>query len=112
MNISCDKEKMVFKYTRDDKEFYSIGLSKKNQNGGYDNGFVSCRFKKDVKLENQTKIMIKEAWVDFYTKDKKTYPYIFINKFDLVNDKSEVPNNTKTDYKENDIVLKDEDLPF
>ena len=31
MNIECDKEKMIFRNEKDGKVFYSICLSKKNQ---------------------------------------------------------------------------------
>ena len=33
MNIECEKEKMIFRNEKDGKVFYSIGLSKKNQDG-------------------------------------------------------------------------------
>lgn len=120
MNIESEKPKTIFKYkTKDEKEFYSLGLSKKKQDGTYENGFINCRFKKDVQLENKTKILIKEAWIDFYVKDRITYPYIFINKFEIqeepkpeetVNEFSTM--NTTTEYKGKDIELEDNDLPF
>lgn len=45
--------------------------------------------KKDMNIideKDKTKIKIKEAWLDFYKADKKTVPYIFINKFEMASD--------------------------
>ena len=108
MNIESDREKTICRYETDDKKAsYSIRLAKKNQDGSYTSGFIPCRFKKDIEIPNKQKIKIKKAWIDFYVKDKKTYPYIFINEFDLV----DIPQNVKTDY-EDSIKLDDKDLPF
>ena len=56
MNIECEKEKMIFRNEKDGKVFYSIGLSKKNQDGKYTSGYIPCRFPKDANIENKTKI--------------------------------------------------------
>lgn len=121
MNIQTDKPKMVYKYiTKDGKEFYSLGLSKKKQDGTYETGFITCRFKKDVKLENKTKILIKGGWLDFYLKDKITNPFIFINDFEIIQENKPVEvnefsvMNTKTEYQneDSDIKLDDKDLPW
>lgn len=84
MDVISNKEEMIFKSDNNDKTIYSIGLSKKNQDGSYENGYMVVRFKKDVTLENKTKIKIKNAWLDFYKVENKTNPYIFINEFEVV----------------------------
>lgn len=84
MQIVENKDVMIFKQEKDGKRFYSIGLSRKDVNGNYINGYMPVVFKKDVELENKTKIKIKEAWLGFNVKDKKTYTHIFINNFDIV----------------------------
>ena len=81
MNITNDKEVMIFRSEYEGKVFYSIGLSKKNKDGSYTNGYMPCQFKNGVNLGNQTKIKIGKAWLSFYLKDKKTVPYIFISEF-------------------------------
>lgn len=81
MNITNEKEVMIFKREYNGKPYYSLGLSKKNQDGSYTNGYITCQFKNGVNLANQTKIKIKSAWLSFYLKDKQTIPYIFINDF-------------------------------
>lgn len=84
MNIENKYPVMIFKNVNEGKTFYSLGLSKKDADGNYVNGYISCRFKKDVELEDKTKIYIKNAFLTFYVKDKITVPYIFISEFDTV----------------------------
>ena len=48
-----------------------------------------CSFKKGTDIPDKSYINIKQAWVDFYLKDKETIPYIHINDFELVEEKKE-----------------------
>lgn len=117
MNIVNDKSVKVFLKDYQGKELYSVGISKKDQNGNYINGYISCRFKKDVHLKNKSTIKIKNAWLDFYLKDKETRPYIFINEFELVSEDVPIQENKeikKDPYEEmgDEVELTDEDLPF
>ena len=84
MQIISDKEEMIFRNERNGKAIFSIGLSKKNKDGEYVNGYMEVHFRNGVDLQNQTKIKIKEAWLGFNQKEKKTYTYIFINDFEIV----------------------------
>lgn len=117
MEIISKKEEMVFKNEYNGKVFYSIGISKKNQDGKYENGYINVRFKKDVELDNQTKIKIKKAWIDFYCKDRKTFPYIFVSEFDPVEEKKDVfeefGESIKTESNiGQQIEITDDDLPW
>jgi len=103
MNITTDKPYMVFKKDGQYGAMYSIGLSKKNKNGGYDNGYISVKFKNDVDIQDRTNIYIKSAWLTFNVKDKKTYPYIFINSFETVEQTIE---KTKEESKQIDPLDK------
>lgn len=108
MNIECEKEKMIFRNEKDGKVFYSIGLSKKNQDGKYTSGYITCRFPKNANIENKTKIKILNAWLDFWVDDKKiTHPYIFINKYEILSD--DIPN-VKSNYSDDGIQLTDEEI--
>ena len=108
MNIECEKEKMIFRNEKDGKVYYSIGLSKKNQDGTYTSGYITCRFPKDANIENKTKIKILNAWLDFWVDDKKiTHPYIFINKYEILSD--DIPN-VKSNYSDDGIQLTDEEI--
>lgn len=117
MQVINDRNIMVFLNDYQGKELYSIGLSKKDMNGNYINGYMTCRFKKDIHLKNKTTIKIKQAWIDFYLKDKKTIPYIFINDFEIVNESTAIEENKEVEkdpYEQmgEEIELTDNDLPF
>lgn len=122
MEIISNKEEMIFRNEYEGKVSYKIGLSKKNKEGQFDKGYIPVRFKQGVDLNNQTRILIKEAWLSFNTHDKKTYPYIFINDFSIVDkgiEKKETSpfeefgNNIKSDFdKGEQIEITDSDLPF
>lgn len=117
MEITSNKKEIIFRSEKDGKVFYSIGLSKKNMDGNYENGYMNVRFKKDVDIADKTRIAIKQAWIDFYKKDKATMPYIFINEFDVVTDEEkkdtteEKKDTTKLEGAK-DIKIEPEDLPF
>lgn len=118
MKIVSDKKEMIFKNTYQDRDYYSIGISKKKLDGSYEKGYINCQFPKNTKLGNQTLIIIKNAWLDFYIKDKKTIPYIFINEFEIVDNENK--QEIKEELKEIDpyeemgkqIELTESDLPF
>lgn len=107
MKISNEYPVMIFSNTRDDKTYYQIGLSKRNQDKTYTNGYIQCQFKKGVEVDNQTNIYIKDAWLSFYLKDGKTIPYIFINDYQLVADVIK-----EDSFSKDEISLSDDDLPF
>lgn len=86
MEIKTDREEMIFRKEYEDKVSYSIGLSKKREDGTYERGYMPVRFRKGIELKDKTKIKIKDAWLDFYKIDKRTIPYIFINNFELPTD--------------------------
>lgn len=106
MQVNSEYPVMVFKNTYNDKVYYSLGMSMRNQNGTYTNGYMPCQFKKGIELDNQTNIYIKSAWLKFYLKDNKTMPYVFINEYQLVSDV------IKETSKEDETALTDYDLPF
>lgn len=121
MNIENKYPVMIFKNVNEGKTFYSLGLSKKDADGNYVNGYISCRFKKDVELEDKTKIYIKNAFLTFYVKDKITVPYIFISEFDTVDqtiEKIKKENEVQEDVVDpystfgSTITAEELDLPF
>ena len=86
MKVISDREEIIFRRDFENRVSYSVGLTKKKEDGTFENGYIPVRFRKDTELKNQTKIKIEEAWIDFFKVEKKTIPYIFINKFSLPND--------------------------
>lgn len=118
MEITSNREEMIFRNERDGKTTYAIGLSKKKEDGTYEKGYMPVRFRKDIELKDKTKITIKEAWMDFFKIEKKTYPYIFINKFDMADDFEAIKQVSDKDIKPKDRVfteqqqLEENNLPF
>lgn len=132
MNLNSDIAYTIFRNDVNDKTFYKIGLSRKLQDGLFENGYMPIQFKKDADIPNQTKIFIRQAWLTFYNKKvsvngsehKETVPYIFCNDFITVADRakearpdfdnmatSKPLEEKKTIYRE-DITITDDDLPF
>lgn len=112
MRIIQEYPVKIFKNKYQDRTYYRVGLTKKDQNGNYINGAMDCSFRKDTEVDDSKKIYIQEAWIDFYVKDKITHPYIFINKFEYVSD---VVKNEKVEtdpFEDFGTELTDDDLPF
>lgn len=90
MTITSDKPVMIF---RDDKgQFprYSIGISSKGTDGEWINGYIPCKFKKGVELENMTKITIKNAFYSVSKGEKYNFVSIMITEFDIA-EEQEIP---------------------
>lgn len=116
MEIVSNKEEMVFRKDYNGKPIYSIGLSKKNKNGGYDNGYITTNFKEGTDIKNKSKIKIKNGWLSFYLKDNKTIPTIFVSEYELVGEPNPYEEFGKSIKTESDIgeqiEIQPEDLPF
>lgn len=118
MKIVENNKVTVYRYDGQYGASYSIGISKKLQDGKYENGYMPVRFKKDTELENKTQIYIKDAWLSFNLKDKKTYPFIFINEFTTLDEAIEpskkVVEQKNDPYKDfaNEFPIDDSMLPF
>jgi len=84
MHIKENEEVMIFK---NNNGYYSIGLSRKDRNNQYFNGYFPCRFKKDVSVDNKTRIKLKNAFISFYLDEKETKAYVMITDFEIVEKK-------------------------
>lgn len=115
MEITSNKEEMIFRNEYNGKPIYSIGLSKKKKDGGYEHGYMTAYFKDGVDIPDRSRIKIQEAWMSFYNKDKKTIPTIFINKYELVSEPNPAKtseSSTKTEANFEQVEIMPEDLPF
>lgn len=121
MEIISNKNEMIFRNDYNGKPIYSIGLSKKKQDGTYENGYMTVNFKEGTDIKDKTKIKIKNAWLSFYLKDKKTIPTIFINDYEIVSEinpehkeMQDITNNEHYKTKSNieNVQITDADLPF
>ena len=117
ISINSKYPEMVFKNEVSGYTHYTIGLSNKKQDGTYENGYINCRFKKDVELENKSKIIIKNGFISFYkTKNNDTVPLLFITEFDKEYHRQEEvktePIEETDPYSQIGLEIEDEDLPF
>lgn len=121
MQIISNNDEMIFRKDFNDRPIYSIGLSKKDKNGNYIKGYMNCNFKQGTDIADKTKIKIKDAWLSFYIKDKKTIPTIFINDYEVVgvaklkeesNLYEDFGNSIKTESNIEEIKIDESDLPF
>ena len=116
MEVTSDREETIYRKEFDGKTTYSIALAKKKEDGTYDNGYMKAVFRNGVSIPNKSKIMIKSAWLSFNMFNNKTYPYIFIDNFDLLSKPEENQfNNMKTKIESDiaqQIKITDDDLHF
>lgn len=111
MDVISDKRETIFRKDFENRTLYRIGLSKKDENGNYINGYMDVRFRNGVDIPNNTKIEIKKAWIGFGVKDKKTYPYIFINEFETVGEKETTKEDPFAAFGKQ-IEINEDDIPF
>ena len=127
MNINFEYPVRIYKSIRNDNVFYSAGLVRKDKEGNYINGYITCQFRNGVELDNKAKIYIKNAWLTFYLRKEEfdgvaknvTVPYIFISEFETIEEtieaaKVEVEENAEDPFKDfgEELTLTDDDLPF
>ena len=76
-----EKEGQFGKFT-----LYSIGVSAKDKEGnGWINGYVPCRFKKGITVENKQKIKINSGFVFPSKYNDKPQINVMITDFDILN---------------------------
>jgi len=100
-------------------------MSKKMQDGSYQNGYIDVKFAKCEPPKNRDRIYLKRAWISFYlSKDKHTIPYVVCMEYEtaeqVIRDskkdivKQEVKNDSGDLFKEFGEEHNDElyELPF
>lgn len=130
MNIDNQYPVAIFRFESGENIYYKMGLSNKDKDGNYINGYIPVQFRRGIELENKTKIYLKKAWLTFYLKkenidgvDKNiTVPYVFVSEFEKVEEviagskeKDIVKEEAAEDpFKDlgNEIAFTDDDLPF
>lgn len=98
MVFANEKEGANGKYT-----LYSIGVSSKDANKEWVNGFLNVRFKKGVSVPNKAKIKINNAFPVVTKSGDKTYVSFMITDFENLDNKEEWVDMSN---------VKDEELPF
>lgn len=117
MNLERIDNKMVFRRDTEYGTFYSIGISKKNIDGNYENSYIDVRFKKGIEIENKTRINILNSFLSFYLKTdsdgyNNTKYYIVINEFEYSDnrDKETVVETDEEQDEQLDIDI--DELPW
>lgn len=86
---------------------YSIGVSSKDINGGWVNGFINVRFKKGVEVANKSKIKINNAFYVVNKSGDKAYVSLMITDFENLSEGS----NSDDGFIDMSNI-KDDELPF
>ena len=98
MNLTSDRPIQIYRFEDGDKVKYTFGVGKKKLDSNeYDNAFYPIQFKQGVSIPDKSKIIVKKAWLSFYSweyqgKKGNTF-YVMCSEFDLVNE--EVKPETK-----------------
>lgn len=82
MQITTKYPITIYRKEFGDKVLYSTRVIKKYKEWKYLGAFIPVKFKKDIKVEDRSKIKIMNGWLDFYN-DKENKPVftIFISEF-------------------------------
>ena len=125
MNIQDDKQYTIYEKEINGVKFYRLQMSKKMQDGSYQNGYIDVKFAKCEPPKNRDRIYLKRAWISFYlSKDKRTIPYVVCMEYEtaeqVIRDskkdivKQEVKNDSGDLFKEFGEENNDEiyELPF
>ena len=125
MNIQDDKQFTIYEKEINGTKFYRLQMSKKMQDGSYQNGYIDVKFAKCEPPKNRDRIYLKKAWISFYlSKDKHTIPYVVCMEYEtaeqVIRDskkdivKQEVKNDSGDLFKEFGEEHNDEiyELPF
>ena len=85
MNITS-RNVIYVKKDENGKKHYRARISRKNENGEYENGYIDVRMPKGTELENKTKIEITKGFLSFYNytdKDNKPHTiwYIVVQEY-------------------------------
>lgn len=100
MSIQITGQTTIFK---NDKGFYSTGISNKLMDGSYDNAYISVQFKRGIEVENKSKINIKNGFLSFWKgQDGKPSFKIIVLDFTTDGDAKEDTMST-TNYTPDDL---------
>lgn len=90
---------------------YALGISSKDMDGNWVNGFVDARFKSGVDVANKRKITINNAFYTVKESNGKSYVSIMVTDFDIAENGQPATNNSNTDFMNIPDGV-DEELPF
>ena len=84
-----DRPVMVFRDDKGQYPRYSLGISSKTPDGEWIKGYIPCKFKKGVEVENMTKIKINNCFPIASKGEKYVFVSWMITDFDVVDEEKE-----------------------
>lgn len=111
MTVESKKPIMIFaknrEYNGNTFRVYSTGISSKSQDGSYNNAYIPVKFRRGIEVEDRQLINLLSAWLMPIKIGENFTVGLFINDFNLVENKNSSNDNTApNNYNSMD------DLPF
>lgn len=101
MNIQDDKQFTIYEKEINGVKYYRLQMSKKVQDGSYQNGYIDVKFAKCEPPKNRDRIYLKKAWISFYlSKDKHTIPYVVCTDYETT---EQVIRDSKKDIVKQEV---------
>lgn len=117
--VEAGKKIRVFKNTYNDVDYYKVQVKQKHYDNTEDIFYVPLQFKKGTTLNNETDIIIKEAYENMRENPKDKYNpiyYLVVTDFEIVEREDQVQAQAYKDFQdnlnENEQGINDEDIPF
>ena len=108
MNIQDDKQFTIYEKEINGVKYYRLQMSKKVQDGSYQNGYIDVKFAKCEPPKNRDRIYLKRAWISFYlSKDKHTIPYVVCTEYETT---EQVIRDSKKDIVKQEVKNDSDDL--
>lgn len=123
--IEPNRKIRVFKNTYNDRNYYKVLVNQKSYGKEEpDKYYIGLQFKRGVELDNETDIIIKEAYENFRSNPKDQYNpimYLMVTDFEIQERQEQLENKAFEKYQERlnesenpdiDFDIQDADLPF
>ena len=93
---------------------YTLGISSKDKDGNWQNGYIDCQFKKCVEVANKAKIAITNSFYTVSEYQGKKYNKLFIMEFSVVEPGEGAQAPTPSDDSWMNIAdgIDDSEMPF
>lgn len=114
MTVESKKSIMIFaknrEYNGNTFRVYSTGISSKSQDGTYNNAYIPVKFRKGIEIEDRQLINILSAWLMPIKIGENFVVGLFINDFNLVENRNNRTENNTNNTTNNSYNM--DDLPF
>lgn len=123
--IEPNRKIRVFKNTYNDRDYYKVQVTQKSYGKEEpDKYYIGLQFKRGIELDNETDIIIKEAYENLRPNPKDQYNpivYLMVTDFEIQERQEQLENQAFEKYQERlyenenpdiDDAIQDADLPF